>query len=296
MHKLVLMRICLYWNPGAGDEQPLNEIKRAIHDAGHEVVRLIRQDEDVSALLQTDVDVVVAAGGDGTVARAGRALASHQLPMAILPLGTANNIATGLNISGDAFALARGWSLDTRVLIDVGVVADDQGEHLFLEGVGTGLMPRGIKRGRNDPGKEQANTAAEEVDWARQMFLDALRDLRPHRSRLCIEGDNIEGDYLLVEVLNVASVGPRLRLSAETTPADGLLSVVIAAEEDREAIASHLNLPWDDDDNHAWLKSWRTKTVEVSGWSEYHVDDEVRVSKSGELTISIRPRCLAVLG
>ena len=290
------MRICLYWNPGAGDEKPLDDIKRAVHDGGHEIVRVIRQDEDVSTVLQLNVDAVVAAGGDGTVARVGRVLAGKELPIAILPFGTANNIATGLNISGDAFTLASGWSLDKRVHIDVGVVADDEGERLFLEGVGTGLMPRGISRGRNDPGKAQASTAAEEVDWARQMFLDALNDLKPQHSKLCIEGDNIEGEYLLVEVLNIASVGPRLRLSAETTPADGLLSVVIADENDRQAIAAHLNLPWDDDDNHAWLKSWRAKTVEVSGWSEYHVDDELRTSKTGELTISIRPRSLAVLG
>ena len=296
MHKLLLMRICLYWNPGAGDEKPLDDIKRALHDGDHEVVRVIRQDEDVSTVLQLDVDAVVAAGGDGTVARVGRVLAGKELPIAILPLGTANNIATGLNISGDPVTLARSWSLDKRVHIDVGVVTDDQGEQLFLEGVGTGLMPRGISRGRNHTGKERANTAAEEVEWARQMFLDALADLQPHHSKLCIEGDNIEGDYLLVEVLNVASVGPRLRLSAETTPADGLLSVVIAGETDRQAIAAHLNLPWADDDNHAWLKSWRAKTVEVSGWLEYHVDDEVRASKSGELAISIRPRSLAVLG
>ena len=52
--------------------------------------------------------------------------------------------------------------------------------------------------------------------------------LQPEHSRISIDGEEIEGDYLLVEVLNIASVGPRLRLSAETTPADGMLSLVIA--------------------------------------------------------------------
>lgn len=296
MHKLLLMRICLYWNPGAGDERPLDEITRAISAAGHDVVRVLHQKDDVAAVLDMNVDAVVAAGGDGTVARVGRALAGNALPMAILPLGTANNIATSLGISGEAAELAKGWTLARRVLIDVGVIADDHGEQLFLEGVGTGLMPRGIKRGQGDSRKHQAEDAAAEVDWARQVFIDALADLQPAPSRLCIEGDVVEGDYLLVEVLNIASVGPRLRLSAETTPADGLLSVVIAGADDRDAIAAHLHMPWEDDDSHAWLKSWRAHTVEVSGWSEYHVDDQVRVSKTGELVISIRPQLLAVLG
>jgi diacylglycerol kinase family enzyme len=127
------------------------------------------------------------------------------------------------------------------------------------------------------------------------MFLAALSDLQPQHSRLCIDSEEVEGDYLLVEVLNIASVGPRLRLSAETTPADGLLSVVIAGETDRQAIASHLSQSSNDRDDHAWLKSWRASRVEVTGWHEYHVDDEVRASHSGELTIAIRPASLRVL-
>ena len=296
MHKLLLMRICVYWNPGAGDERPFDEIGGAMAAAGHHVVRVLRQQDEVAALLDMNVDAVVAAGGDGTVARIGRALCGSELPMAILPLGTANNIATSLGISGEPLELARGWTLDKRVRIDVGVVTDDRGEQLFLEGVGAGLMPRGIKRGQGDARKHEAQDAAAEVDWARQVFIDALADLQPERSRLCIEGDELEGEYLLVEVLNIASVGPRLRLSAETTPADGLLSVVIAGAEDRDAIAAHLRRPWEDDDSHAWLKSWRAHTVEVSGWTEYHVDDQVRISRTGELAITIRPHSLAVLG
>jgi diacylglycerol kinase (ATP) len=295
MHRLLRMRICVYWNPGAGDERPFDEINKAIAAAGHNVVRVLRQEDEVTAVLDMNVDAVVAAGGDGTVARVGRTLAGTELPVAILPLGTANNIATSLAISGDAAALAKSWTLDRRVHIDVGVVTDDRGEQLFLEGVGTGLVPRGITRGRDDTRKHDAEDAAAEVEWARQVFRDALADLQPTRSRLCIEGDVVEGDYLLVEVLNIASVGPRLRLSAETTPADGLLSVVIAGANDRDAIAAHLRTPWEDDDSHAWLKSWRAHTVEVAGWTEYHVDDQVRSSATGELAITIRPHFLAVL-
>jgi diacylglycerol kinase family enzyme len=289
------MRICLFWNPGAGNGAPLSEVTGAITDAGHEVVKVLERDKDASIALGLNVDAVVAAGGDGTVARVGRSLSGTDLPMAILPLGTANNIATGLGISGDARSQARQWDARQIVRIDVGVVSDEHGEQLFLEGVGTGLVPRGIERGRSDAGQHTVGDAAAEVDWARRMFSDALADLRPRRSALCVDGETVEGEYLLVEVLNVASVGPRLRLSAETTPADGLLSVVIASEEDRAAIAAHLRQPWEDDDNHAWLKSWRATRVELSGWYEYHVDDQVRDSKSGELIVSIRPGALALL-
>lgn len=288
------MRICLYWNPTAGNRVPLDDIKTAITDAGHEVAQVLEDEEDPATAFQMGVEAVAAAGGDGTVARVARALAGSNLPVVILPLGTANNIATSLGITGDPLATVGEWASQKVVRIDVGVVTDEHGERLFGEGVGTGLLPKGIKKGQNDPTLRAAEDASDELTKARGVFLDAVADLRSQRTGMCIDGETAEGDYLFVEILNIASVGPRLRLSAETAPADGLLSVVIAGEDDRQAIESHLRRPWNDVDDHAWLKSWRARRVEVSGWHEYHVDDEVRSSESGRLEIAIRPAALAV--
>jgi diacylglycerol kinase family enzyme len=287
------MRLCLYWNPTAGDQVPLEDITRAIAEAGHEVAGVIRRKDDVAAALAMDVDALVAAGGDGTVARAARALAGGKLPIAILPLGTANNIANSLAIAADPLAAIAAWRDQKIVKIDVGTVTDEHGDRIFIEGIGTGLVPRGITTGKGK--RRDHDDTGEELDWARDVFLDALSAIQPQRSRLCVDGDEVAGDYLLVEVLNVASVGPRLRLSAETTPADGLLSVVIAGENDRDAIRAHLEQPAEDRDDHAWLKSWRATRVEIWGWHEYHVDDEVLSSASGKLTITIQPSSLPVL-
>jgi diacylglycerol kinase (ATP) len=295
MHNAILMRICLYWNAGAGDQTPLAAITSDIESAGHEIVRVLKHDdEDIAIATQLRVDAVVAAGGDGTVARVARALVASDLPIAILPLGTANNIATSLGINDDPVQAIGQWRHQRKTHIDIGVVTDRDGEHLFVEGTGIGLVPRGIQRGRDHRRPLFADAAAE-LTWARGMFLEALDDLTPRPSSICIDGETIEGEFLLVEVLNIASVGPRLRLSAETAPADGLLSVVIAIANDHEAIRAHLRQPWSDDDTHAWLKSWRARRIDVTGWHEYHVDDQVYRSDSGTATIAIRPLAVAVL-
>lgn len=289
------MRIALYFNPRAGDKMPLDELTSAITSAGHQIAAVIQGKGDPESAPDMAIDALVAAGGDGTVARAARALAGRDLPIAILPLGTANNIATSLGITGEPLRVIDGWNTRKIVRIDTGVISDEHGERLFIEGVGTGLVPAAIGRGRKDHRKHGAPDAAAEVTWARGLFLEALADVQPRHSRICMDDEEIEGEYLLVEVLNVASVGPRLRLSAETTPADGFFSVVVGAPGDRAAIDAHLRLPWDQDDNHAWLKSWRARHVKVRGWHEYHVDDQICTSDSGELAISIRPASLAVL-
>jgi hypothetical protein len=56
-----------------------------------------------------------------------------------------------------------------------------------------------------------------------------------------------------------------------------------------------LQRPWGEDDDHAWLKSWRASTIDVTGWHEYHVDDQICHSDSGRLRIHIRPSAVAVL-
>ena len=62
-----------------------------------------------SKILESHADLVVAAGGDGTVATAARVLAGRKIPLAILPLGTANNIARSLNSDGPLDTLVASW-------------------------------------------------------------------------------------------------------------------------------------------------------------------------------------------
>jgi YegS/Rv2252/BmrU family lipid kinase len=72
----------------------------------------------------SDVDRVVIGSGDGTLGAATRALIDTGLPLGILPLGTANNVARTIGIPDDfdaALAIASGDSIRK---IDVGEVND----------------------------------------------------------------------------------------------------------------------------------------------------------------------------
>jgi diacylglycerol kinase family enzyme len=289
------MRICLYWNESAGGGVSLHELERMIEREGHTIARVIEHRDELARLRGGPIDCLVAAGGDGTVAKAGRLLAGGHTPLAILPLGTANNIASSLAIGGELADLIAAWKTQTIVRIDMGVVEDARGRCYFLEGVGVGLIPLGIEAGRKTVLKSDGGDPAEQVARARRVYLDTLLELQPRHYGLSIDGAAIEEAALLVEVLNVSSVGPRIRLSPEANPADGLLSVVMATSEDRDAIASHLRARWDDGTSHARLKSWRAARVEVTGWHHYHVDDDVRVAEGETISIAVKPGFLPVL-
>lgn len=81
------------------------------------------------------IQLVILGGGDGTVSSAAEALYKHKLPFAILPLGTANDLARSLGISNnlpDAFQTILN---NYRSKINLGVING----HYFLNAAHIGL-------------------------------------------------------------------------------------------------------------------------------------------------------------
>jgi diacylglycerol kinase family enzyme len=83
------------------------------------------------------VDVVVAAGGDGTVSAVATALTGGEVPMAVLPLGTLNHFARDLGMPRDLTEAARAIAHGTTSRVDVGEVNG----RVFVNNSSIGLYP-----------------------------------------------------------------------------------------------------------------------------------------------------------
>lgn len=84
------------------------------------------------------VDYVVIGGGDGTINAAASALLQHQLPLGILPMGTANDLARTLAIPGNLPEAAAIIANGVCRRIDIGVV---NGVHFFnVANIGLGVQ------------------------------------------------------------------------------------------------------------------------------------------------------------
>lgn len=77
-------------------------------------------------------------------------LVPRGFPIGLLPMGTANNIATTLGFQGKPEDIIAGWDLTHRQAFDVGVLNGPAGETLFLESAGFGLFPRLIRQREQD--------------------------------------------------------------------------------------------------------------------------------------------------
>ena len=90
------MRILLVHNPKAGSEKyPAEKLMTMLKEAGHRAVYQSSKTKGFNEALKKKFDLVLVAGGDGTVAKVARRMVKSRstIPMSVLPLGTANNVA-----------------------------------------------------------------------------------------------------------------------------------------------------------------------------------------------------------
>jgi diacylglycerol kinase family enzyme len=232
------VRISLIHNPTAGDGQDIDEVVKLLTEAGHEV-RHRSSKGDWKKLLQDPGDVVVAAGGDGTVRKVALAAVDHELPFAALPIGTANNIAKTLGLVGDARELVRSWDGTDGVPIDIGEVKATAGSRRFVEGVGGGWIAGLLERAAEV--EDEFRLLGRETDRAMHMLSDLLRDAHPVEWRIVADGTDLSGKFLAVEILNIRFVGPNVPLAPDADASDGLLDIVLVTDADRDGILDYLD-------------------------------------------------------
>ena len=263
-------------NADAGDgSQPPALVRRVLDDAGYEP-RYVSTHADWEAALREQVDLVVLVGGDGTVAQAIRLLGGRQVPVALLPTGTANNLAKTMGIAGDARAIVRSWRDRAIAPLDVWVAQSPAGREPFVEAVGGGLIATTIARGWEL--EAPSFILGSELDRALHVLRDVAQTEPARRWSVTVDGADHSGDYLGVEIMNGPSVGPNIPLAAGAEPGDGSLDVVLLREADRVALVERFRtLPSALAATHAGpsVVRGRAVTIVAPGDVELHLDGDV---------------------
>ena len=274
-----MTRATLIYNPTAGGAGHTGgELLRLLSDAGYDAAYSSTKDEGYLKSLKNPGALVVAAGGDGTVRKVAKRLVGSGVPIAVLPLGTANNIATSLGVSGDARELIKGLSSARRVRFDVGKAVGPCGARTFFEGAGLGLFTDVMRSLDARKGRRAAAPAhtGERLAAALRALQQALRGYRAHDLRLKLDGEDVSGRYLLVEAMNVRLVGPNLFLAPDADPGDGALDFVLLPEEGRGEFDEYLSYRLEGKQDAPYLKVRRGRRLEfVWDGSVVHFDDGV---------------------
>lgn len=231
------MKVHVVVNPGSGQPQPtLHEINSVFHPAGIEWdVSITHASGDgerfARAAAQSDVDVVAACGGDGTVMEVAQGIIGTSAALGVLPGGTANLMAHELGVAQNLRFAAEVIADPTsrRVPIDLGRA---NGQYYILRfGIGFGARQvADATRELKDRfgvlayflGKVQAWTESDVVTYS-----------------IDVDDQHFDTEAFAVSVVNAGNVGlGSLRLAKDVSVSDGLLDLLVLRGKGPKAVGA----------------------------------------------------------
>jgi len=218
-------RVAVVFNPatGGGDgEGRRRDTQAALEGAGLDVLWLETTPEDpgqgqTAKAVAEGVELVMAQGGDGTVMACVTGLAGTEVPLAVLPGGTGNLLATNFDVPADLEGAVEVALDGDRVRLDVAAMDDDR--FVVMGGVG---FDAAMLRDADPRLKEHLGAVA--------YVLSGFKHLRRRATRFRLGLDDrpaVERTGQGVLVGNLGRLQGGLPVMPDARPDDGLLDVAV---------------------------------------------------------------------
>lgn len=268
--------------PRYGYDSPL-WLETSVDDPGRGMVK---------QAVEEKVDLVIGAGGDGTIRLVADGLADSDIPLGIVPAGTGNLLARNLDLSLDeatAIEIALGEASRRIDLIKI-TVDDQQSEHFaVIAGIGVDAMIMN----ETDPDLKSkigvgayvvaAGKAVKRLPMHITVTVDGRRPMRRRHAMVCLVG-------------NVGMLQGGVKLMADAEPDDGLLDLYIASPQRithwLKVLVRMITRRPQKDDQVDQAKG-RSITVRIDGIEDYQLDGDA-MGTCRSFRTEIRPGALVV--
>ena len=218
-------RVAVVFNPVTGGGDPADrrrDTEEALERAGLEVLWLETTKQDpgqgqTAKAVAEGVDLVIAQGGDGTVMACVTGLAGTEVPLAVLPGGTGNLLATNFDIPAELDEAVQIAVTGDRVRLDVAAMDDDR--FVVMGGIG---FDAAMLRDADPKLKEHLGAVA--------YVLSGFKNLRRRATRFQLRLDDrppIERTGQGVLIGNLGRLQGGLPVMPDARPDDGLLDVAV---------------------------------------------------------------------
>lgn len=292
----------LIHNPGAGDEKhSRDDLTEMLEAEGYECTYLSTKIKGWKDF-DTHADILLVAGGDGTVRKVAEEVLEGRLldrpgPIALLPLGTANNISRALGLTGEAEDIIRSWKDCHTRKFDVGRIYHIPNHRFFLESFGYGIFPYLMQemKKRSD---EDFGSPEEKIQKALEVLLEIVLSYEPRHCQLEVDGTDHSGKFILAEIMNIPSIGPNLHISPLSDPSDGEFEVVLVPEQHKDKFAAYVEgrIQGNTEATFAF-HTLKGRSIRIS-WTgtHVHVDDQiVKLEKKAPVQVQVKSQLLEFL-
>jgi len=289
---MLFKRIHIIINPASGTEEPIiHYLHKGFENSAIEWnATVITKQIDIKLLVNSLIghaDLIAVYGGDGTVVQVAQALIGKEMPMAIIPGGTANVMAKELGIpivAVEAIALLTNPEASI-IKIDTGFMNNEP----FLIRINFGIMSEMVSR----TNKEQKDSFGQ-LAYGITAF-ETLAETKPMLYKMKIDGVEINEMGVSLTITNSGSIGiAGFSFLPDISISDGYFDVILLHSADFFSLVRVASTTLFQTDSEV-LKRWKCKeiTIELPQIEHFIFDDMERQSRM--ITIKVNPLSLHML-
>ena len=234
------MRVLLIHNPKAGDRKHgKKQLMASLSRCGHQAFYQSIKERGWNKAFKKLVDLVIAAGGDGTVHKTAWQIIDSGIPLAILPLGTANNLARSLGFTGSVDEILQSLHCGKSQPFDIGMARNGSEIDCFLEAAGGGLFADYFPAA--EANEKKGVSPEEELTGLLSLLRELALEYPARQWKISIDGKDFSDRYILWGAMNIRSAGPGLHLAPKAKTDDGRLDFVGVREHERKLFIKHVD-------------------------------------------------------
>ncbi|MDO4695217.1 diacylglycerol kinase family protein [Porphyromonas sp.] len=288
------MKYLIIFNPTSGPRVLRNKVHEktalALLNAGHEV-RVVSTEyaghatEVTKEALSSDIDVICAVGGDGTVNEIASALIGSDKILGIIPNGSGNGLARELNIP-----LSADNAIETLISHKLSVIDTCRvNDNPFLCTCGIGF-----------DGSVSEEFSESNVRGPMVYIKDTVQVFFSHTPsvyKLNIDGTELSVKAFLIAFANAAQYGNNAFIAPNASLTDGFIDITIIKEfpvVDAAQVAIQLFSKGLDQNPYTELYKGKEITVSTEKPIPYHIDGEA-MGSSDHISIKVLPASLKVI-
>ena len=290
------LRAMLIFNPASGQlgtsPQHLVDILRAMQDRNIlSEVHVVQPKGDVEAAvrraLKEGIQLVVVAGGDGTIDRVAGAMVGSSATLGIIPTGTRNNLSFNLGVPSTIEEAVSMLRHGRRIKIDVGSVRSGASRRWFLEAASLGLISD-----MYPAADELQHGNLEQIGTLFSAFVDST----PARLHVALsEQERFDANAHMVLITNMPYLGPRLQFAPDISCRDGRLDVFIFSDMSKLDLISFAVRAAAGPVVDAHVRHLRVANLRIRSTPAMPVLADGFPLGRGPVSVQIHPRSLSVL-
>lgn len=279
------MRVALVANRASGGGLDPEPLVAAMREQGAEVTVHDCEPDELARVPEARPERVVVAGGDGTVAAAAELAGRLDVPLGVIPAGTANDYVRAVGLPLDPVEAARVAVAGTAERrFELGRLGDGRP---FVNVASAGLASVAARRAA--PFKPRLGPLAYAVGAAH-----AAATASPLRCTVRADGATVfDGEAWQVILAVTGAFGGGSRIGA-ADPSDGVLDVTILPAGSRAGLVRRAwGLKRHTIAEQRGVDHHRGHVIEVGGAGEFNADGEVR--RTGLERVTVEPDAYALV-